>query len=266
MRRKTEGAMLGLRIVICTLAAVSMTPALAIVGGAPPAPENLARSVVMVVGSFGTLCTATVIAPDLLLTVAHCVEPGAEYKLVDATSGQSPVLKDIARIERHPRFELKKLFAHLATADVALLKLAASLPAEFAPLPLDEETHPATAGDSFTVAGYGVGVRGKNDSGGMLRTATLIALDDPDAAQMRLVDPRTQGKRAGLGACTSDSGAPALRKSDSGLVVVGIVSWSTGPDRHGGCGGMTGVTALARYRDWIAETVRSLRSSLGPAL
>jgi secreted trypsin-like serine protease len=266
MRRKTEGAMLGLRIVIGTLAAVSMTPALAIVGGAPPAPENLARSVVMVVGSFGTLCSATVIAPDLLLTVAHCVEPGAEYKLVDAESGQSPVLKDIARIERHPRFELKKLFAHLPTADVALLKLAALLPAEFAPLPLDEETHPATAGDSFTVAGYGVSVHGKNDSGGTLRAATLIALDDPDAAQMRLVDPRTQGKRAGLGACTSDSGAPALRKSDSGLAVVGIVSWSTGPDRHRGCGGMTGVTALARYRDWIAEMARSLRSSLGPAL
>src|SRR5271155_1742697 len=104
-----------LRIVIGTLAAVSMTPALAIVGGARPAPEGLTRSVVMIVGSFGTLCTATVIAPDLLLTVAHCVEPGAEYKLVDAESGQAPVLKGIARIERHPQFELKKLFAHLAT-------------------------------------------------------------------------------------------------------------------------------------------------------
>ena len=66
-----------LRIVVGAVAVVSITPALAIVGGAPPAPENLARSVVMVVGSFGTLCTATVIAPDLLLTVAHCVAPGA---------------------------------------------------------------------------------------------------------------------------------------------------------------------------------------------
>ena len=54
-----------LRIVIGAVAVVSISPALAIVGGAPPAPENLARSVVMVVGSFGTLCTATVIAPDL---------------------------------------------------------------------------------------------------------------------------------------------------------------------------------------------------------
>jgi len=253
-----------LRIVIGTLAAVSMTPALAVVGGAPLASENLARSVVMIVGSFGTLCTATVIAPDLLLTVAHCVEPGAEYKLVDAESGQAPVLKDIARIERHPQLALKRLFAHLATADVALLKLAASLTAEFAPLPLDEPTHPATVGDSFTIAGYGVSARGKSDSGGTLRAATLIALDGPDTAQMRLVDPRTQGRRAGLGACTSDSGAPALRKNGSGLAVVGIVSWSTGPDMHGGCGGVTGVTALARYRDWIAETARSLRSSLGP--
>jgi hypothetical protein len=253
-----------LRIAMGILASVSMTPALAIVGGAPPAPESLTLSVVMVVGSYDTLCTATVIARDLLLTVAHCVQPGAQYKLVISTSGREPVLGDIARIERHPQFALNKLFAHLATADVALLKLAAPLPAEFAPLPLDRQ--PIAAGASFTVAGYGVNMRGKADSGGTLRAATLIALGAADTLQIRLVDPRTMGKRAGLGACTSDSGAPALRHSTGGLTLVGIVSWSTGPNMGGGCGGITGVTALAPYRDWVAETARSLGSSLAPAL
>jgi len=254
-----------LRIVAAALACLSISPALAIVGGAPPAPAILTRSVVMVVGSYGTLCTATVIARDLLLTAAHCAQPGAQYQFVDAESGRETALKEIARIARHPQFELKKLFAHLPTADIALLKLVGPLAPQFLPLPLDMRTPPAAAGELITVAGYGVAMRGKADSGGMLRAAALVAATGPDALQIRLVDPRTRGKRAGLGACTSDSGAPALRGNGDGLAVVGLVSWSTGPNMGGGCGGVTGVTALAPYADWIVETARGSGSALTPA-
>jgi hypothetical protein len=250
---------------IANLAAFSLSPALAIVGGAPSAAESLARSVVMIAGSYGTLCTATAIGRDLLLTAAHCLQPGAQYELVDTTSGRGSAPKDIARIEPHPQFELKKLFAHRATADVALLKLAASLPPAFFPLPLDARAPPIAPGEVLVVAGYGVAVRGKSDSGGLLRAARLIAVGGPDTLQIRLVDPRTKGKRAGLGACTSDSGAPALRDNGGSLAVVGLVSWSTGPNMGGGCGGVTGATALAPYAAWIAETARSLGSSLEPA-
>jgi Trypsin len=45
----------------------------AMVGGAPPAPREFGRSVVMILGSSGTACTATAIGRDLLLTAAHCV-------------------------------------------------------------------------------------------------------------------------------------------------------------------------------------------------
>ena len=47
-------------------------------------------------------------------------------------AGRSAGAKDVARIERHPEFDLNACFAHLATADVALLKLAAPLPARSA--------------------------------------------------------------------------------------------------------------------------------------
>jgi len=33
----------------------------------------------MVLGSAGTACTASAIGRDLLLTAAHCVQPGADY-------------------------------------------------------------------------------------------------------------------------------------------------------------------------------------------
>jgi secreted trypsin-like serine protease len=46
------------------------------------------------------------------------------------------------------------------------------------------------------------------------------------------------------------------------LAVAGVVSWSTGPKLAGGCGGLTGVTPLTRYRDWIVETARALGSPI----
>jgi hypothetical protein len=219
----------------------------------------------MVVGSGGTACTATVVARDLLLTVAHCVLPGADYKLVETQAGRNDVLKDIVAIARHPQFDLKKLFAHIANADVALLKLAAPLPAKFSPVTLGGEAPPVASGEAIVVAGYGVSVRGAPRTLGALRAATLVVTGESEALQIRLVDPRARGKHAGLGACTSDSGAPVLRESGGNLTVVGIVSWSTGPNMRGGCGGMTGATALAPYRTWILETARGLGSPLAPA-
>ena len=73
-------------------------PAAALVGGALPAADGTGRSVVMVLGSYGTVCTATAIAADLLLTAAHCVQPGADYKLMASKPGETPVLEDTARI------------------------------------------------------------------------------------------------------------------------------------------------------------------------
>jgi len=103
------------------------------VGGAPPAPAEFARSIVMILGSAGTACTATAIGRDLLLTAAHCVQPGADYKLLGSEPGQPPILKNIIRIERHPQFDIKRLFDHLATAVVALIKLAEPLPGRISP-------------------------------------------------------------------------------------------------------------------------------------
>src|SRR5262249_58338863 len=108
------------------LAVVPMSgSAPAMVGGAKPADPAIARRVVLLVGSRGSSCSGVVIARDLVLTAAHCVLPGADYKLVIFDAAHQPQLKDIARLTRHPKFNLATLSAHQATADIALLKLAA---------------------------------------------------------------------------------------------------------------------------------------------
>ena len=243
-------------------AATALAPAAAMVGGAPPAANGAGRSLVMILGSHGTSCTATAIARDLLLTAAHCVQPGSDYKLADLWSASTPQLKDIARIERDPQFNLRTLLGHLATADVALVKLPQPLPGKIPPAPLDDATSPAAIGERFIVAGYGVTVRGDGRTGGTVRAATLVATGTPNTLQLRLFDPRTKGESAGVGACAGDSGAPAFRDRGGTLAIVGVVSWSTGPKLTGGCGGLTGITPLIRYRSWIITAARALGSPL----
>lgn len=234
--------------------------ATAMVGGAAPAADALSRSVMLIVGSRGNFCSGVLVARDLVLTVAHCVQPGADYKVVERDAGREPRLHDTAQIARHPQFDLKTMLAHRATADVALLKLAAPLSGRFAPAALGATAQRVAVGDAFTVAGYGVSVPGDGRSGGTARAATLVATGRPGNLQVRLVDAATRGERAGLGACTGDSGAPVFDR----LGVVGLVSWSTGPNASAGCGGLTGVTPLALYRTWIVETARKLGSPLAP--
>jgi hypothetical protein len=244
--------------------AVAIGPVAGMVGGAAPAADTAERAVVMILGSYGTVCTATAIARDLLLTAAHCVQPGADYKLMGNKPGEKPILKNIARIERDPQFELKRLFAHLATADVALLKLAERLPDTIPAVLIAGDDETVAVGDTLTVAGYGVTAHGAERLDGILRAAALTVTGQPGALQIRLFDPATKGTQAGLGACTGDSGGPAFRGKDGDLVMVGVVSWSTGPNLTGGCGGLTGITPLARYRPWIVDTARKLGSPLAP--
>jgi secreted trypsin-like serine protease len=95
-----------------------------------------------------------------------------------------------------------------------------------------------------------------------VRAATLIVTGRPGTLQIRLMDPATKNKRAGLGGCTGDSGAPAFANVSGALAVIGVVSWSTGPNNAAGCGGLTGVTPLVRYRSWIVEQARRMESLL----
>jgi len=142
-----------------------------------------------------------------------------------------------------------------------LLQLAAP-PKGKTPAALGSPDIPIDVGSRFTIAGIGVTVRGDGKSGGTIRAAGLVATGKPGTLQIRLVDPVGQGTREGLGACTGDSGAPVFEDKQGDPVIVGVVSWSTGPNGSAGCGGMTGVTPLTLYRDWIVQTAQKWGAGL----
>jgi secreted trypsin-like serine protease len=229
-------------------------PAFALTGNAPPVSGLAARAIVMIVDARGDLCSGTAVARDLVLTAAHCVTAPIGNQVKDFQTGQPIAVRSIAR---HPGFDFGNYAASRATADVALLKLAAPLPDIIAPAQLAPPRRVA-AGETLTIAGFGVTLAGTARGLGQPRMAALTVTGKPGTLQIRLYDNATRNLRAGRGACTGDSGAPVF----DGDKVIGIVSWSTAPNDEEGCGGLTGVTPLILYRDWIMETARKFGSPL----
>lgn len=237
---------------------VVSVPASAITGNAPPAGGVAARPIVMVTDLHGDLCTGTALAPDLVLTAAHCVTGKLTYSVKTFQTGQPVAVRGIAV---HPQFNAASYAASRATADIALIKLAASLTDLVMPAPLAPARRVAV-GETLTIAGFGVTAAGTARGLGLPRMAKLAVTGKPGSLQIRLVDPATRNLRSGLGACTGDSGAPVF--DGTGAAVIGVVSWSTAPGDEEGCGGLTGVTPLLLYRDWILETARKFNSPVVP--
>jgi secreted trypsin-like serine protease len=245
-------------VAVFTALLAALSSARAMVGGAPSAESGLGRAVVTVVGSRGNFCSGTLIAPNVVLTAAHCVPANATTKVVAYGAQRQPTLLDVRRVASHPQFNARGIANHRATADVALLQLAVPMAGK-SPSTLGSPRAPIAVGTRFTVAGIGVTRRGDGKSGGIARAATLVATGRPGTLQIRLVDPATNNTREGLGACTGDSGGPVFEAQDGRNVIVGVISWSTAANSADGCGGLTGVTPLTLYRDWIDRTVKSWR-------
>jgi secreted trypsin-like serine protease len=227
-------------------------PAFAITGKAPPADGAIARAIVMLIDKDEDLCTATALARDVVLTAAHCVAGERKRSVKVYQTGEIIRVRAIAR---HPRFDMKAYAAARATADLAIVKLDKPLPDIVAPAELAPAPRVAV-GETLTIAGFGVTQAFTPYGIGIPREAKLSVTGQPGSLQIRLYDPVTRNERAGLGACTGDSGAPAF---NAGGRLVGVVSWSTAPKNEEGCGGLTGLTPVMAYQHWIEGEAHRLQ-------
>lgn len=241
-------------IVTACLAASSQASAL--VGGAAADKDGIGKSVVTIVGSRGNFCSGALVAADVVLTAAHCVPQGAIYKIV-IPGDNPPRLVDVKRVASHPQFNAQGIETHRASADVALLQTVEPLTRSRTVAATATPLTPITAGNRYSISGVGVTVRGDGRSGGTVRSASLVSTSKPGNLQIRLVDPATDNKSIGLGACTGDSGGPVSENQNGRAVIIGVVSWSTAPNNAAGCGGLTGATPLVLYRSWIVETLKT---------
>jgi hypothetical protein len=227
-------------------------PARGLVGGVRLATSDIARSVLGIVGPHNSFCTATAVARNVLLSAAHCVQQGANYRAQFRDTNGLRAFSDSVEWERLPQYKPPTPIT-AAVGDLALLKLATPLPAEIGIAALELHPPPIWPGDRFTVIGGGIPFRGLHETG-FNRAATLVATGPFSSLQIRLIDP--SGQKSGV--CFGDSGSPVFQSEADGTRIVGVVSWASGPNNTKGCGGVTGATPLSPYRQWIEGTLNRL--------
>lgn len=232
-------------------ALAGLAPAHAINGG-KSAPAEIAAQTVQIVSTRGSICSAAVIARDLLLTAGHCVQPKANYAVsIDGVLG--PRVVPVARIVLHPNYDPHQFETRKPSPDMAILKISEPLPARFHPARLATERALPKPGDAFILAGYGFSIDGDPDTVGKVRTVTLPTVGTTGGIMVRV----SAGGGSSAGACTGDSGGPAFR----GDVLAAVIGWINTPEGRN-CGSVTGATLVGLQRDWIVATARALGATI----
>ena len=237
------------RAAFALIFALAPLPAYALIGGTP-APADISAQTVLIVSTRGASCTGAVLAFDLVLTAAHCVQPQANYAIA-LIEPAGPRLLPVERIVLHPRFNPAQFETRQPTPDLALLKLAVPLPGRFKPARIARDVTLPRAGERFTLAGYGVVAENNEKSAGTVRVLELPAIGNTGGIMVRLSAGDTRG------ACTGDSGGPVFR----GGLLVAVIGWASGPKSRA-CGPVTGATLVALQREWILATARALNSRI----
>ncbi|RXT20468.1 hypothetical protein B5U98_19520 [Bosea sp. Tri-39] len=236
-------------------------PAQAVIGGVTSRTVDGARaSTLRVETSRGELCSGAAISSELVLTAAHCLMTGGSVRVISLDKRFRNRTHAVAAVLPHPTFVPGTTPRTQPGADLALLRLAAPLPADIQPLTLGSGLW---QGETVTMAGFGLASENNKKTARTLREVTLVNAGNYTTANTVkvAVDTENRGEVLGAGACRGDSGGPVLRGPSGSRDLVGIVSWSSGPLSSRIkmiCGGFTAITPISDHRAWIAEASERL--------
>ena len=198
-------------------------------------------------------CTGSLIAPRVVVTASHCLADYTETKLYVAFGPTAKPgyfatarLRTATRLVVNPNFDTAAMDADVATSppnDVALVLLSADAPAGYAAVPMLGLTDTITAGETLTLAGFGLTSYLATSAGVLRKVDVKMTAVDTVAKEVEFGD--TPGKSA----CMGDSGGPAFVKRAGKLKLLGVTSRGSS---HCDSSGI--YTDLRYFRSWLSAT------------
>jgi trypsin len=254
---KADAEMSGPPAVVLSTLETKKEGGILIVGGTTAGPNDNPFQVGLLVKTVGDnfkaqFCGGSLIAPDVVVTAAHCnyyqeTKDGpkllwkpSEVQVLTGTRNlnQGGVRRDITAIWQHPNYK-----ANGKNYDVAVWKLSTQVQGiPFAQL----ATSDGTAGSELLVTGWGATGEGKGGSPVLLKVSVPVVSHTTCEASYAPGSITAQMLCAGFGAggkdsCQGDSGGPATRSRDN-MTLTGIVSFGSGCARPGKYGVYTRVS------------------------
>jgi secreted trypsin-like serine protease len=197
-------------------------------------------------------CTATLIAPDVAITAAHClIDQGfgdfgftLDADLTDEMRDLIPVVT----YHRHPQFEEHgdgdELSGTARRNDIAVLILERPIddvPVEVLAAP--GEAAEIASGSEVTLCGYGRDQWSVPETAGLKRDATLWV---EHATEWELAT-----EADGPQACKGDSGGPLFVDTPDGRRIAGLVSRAAGETNMCNTGAI--YTRVSSYIEWVEQ-------------